>query len=61
MHARVDTLLSLILCFYKPSEGEIRFDGVPVSEYDLSTLRKRIGYVSQDAELLTGTIMENLC
>lgn len=55
------TLLSLILCFYKPTKGEIRFDGLPVSEYDLSYLRKRIGYVSQDTELLTGTIMENLC
>lgn len=55
------TLLSLILCFYKPSKGEIYFDGIPVSDYDLSSLRKRIGYVSQDTELLTGTIMENLC
>jgi ABC-type multidrug transport system fused ATPase/permease subunit len=55
------TLLSLILSFYKPESGEIRFDGIPVSEYNLSSLRKRIGYVSQDPELLSGTIMENLC
>ncbi len=55
------TLLSLILSFYKPSKGEIRFDGIPVSEYDLRSLRRRIGYVSQDPELLSGTIMENLC
>jgi subfamily B ATP-binding cassette protein MsbA len=55
------TLLSLILSFYKPSAGEILFDGIPVSEYNLSLLRKRIGYVSQDTELLSGTIMENLC
>jgi len=54
------TLLSLILCFYRPSQGEIRFDGIPVSEYDLGSLRKRMGYVSQDPELLSGTIMENL-
>ena len=55
------TLLSLILCFYRPTQGEIRFDGIPVSEYDLSYLRKRIGYVSQNPELLAGTIRENLC
>jgi ABC-type multidrug transport system fused ATPase/permease subunit len=54
------TLLSLIMSFYKPTEGEIRFDGIPVSNYDLGALRKRIGYVSQDPEMLSGTIMENL-
>jgi ABC-type multidrug transport system fused ATPase/permease subunit len=54
------TLLSLILCFYKPSTGEICFDGRPTSEYELSSLRQRIGYVSQNPLLLSGTIMENL-
>jgi ABC-type multidrug transport system fused ATPase/permease subunit len=54
------TLLSLILGFYKPSRGQIRFDGVPLSEYRLSSLRKRIGYVSQNPLLLSGTIMDNL-
>jgi len=55
------TLLSLLLCFYKPDRGEIRFDGIPVSDYDLSWLRRRIGYVSQSPELLSGSIRENLC
>ncbi len=54
------TLLSLILGFYKPSSGQIRFDGLPQSEYCLSSLRKRIGYVSQNPFLFSGTIMENL-
>jgi len=54
------TLLSLILRFYKPSAGEIYFDGRPAEHYELSSLRRRIGYVSQSALLLSGTIRENL-
>jgi ABC-type bacteriocin/lantibiotic exporter with double-glycine peptidase domain len=54
------TLLSLILRFYKPSAGEIYFDGRPATDYELSSLRRRIGYVSQSALLLSGTIRENL-
>ncbi len=54
------TLLSLILGFYKPGSGQIRFDGLPQDEYRLSSLRKRIGYVSQNPSLLSGTIMDNL-
>jgi len=54
------TLLSLILRFYKPSAGEIYFDGRPAEHYELASLRKRIGYVSQSALLLSGSIRENL-
>ncbi|MEJ2429283.1 MAG: ABC transporter ATP-binding protein [Deltaproteobacteria bacterium] len=54
------TLLSLILRFYKPSTGEIYFDGRPASDYVLGSLRRRIGFVSQSALLLSGTIGENL-
>ena len=55
------TLLSLILRFYRPTAGEILFDGRPASEYELGSLRQRIGYVSQSTRLVSGTIMENLC
>ena len=55
------TLLSLILRFYKPTGGEIIFDGRPASDYELGSLRRRIGYVPQGSRLLSGTIMENLC
>ena len=54
------TLLSLILCFYKPTSGEICFDGRPASGLDVTSLRRRIGYVSQNILLLSGTIMDNL-
>ncbi|MGQ9645216.1 MAG: ABC transporter ATP-binding protein [Thermodesulfobacteriota bacterium] len=54
------TLLGLILRFYKPTSGEIYFDGRAASEFELKALRQRIGYVSQSPLLLSGTIMENL-
>ncbi|MBU0493613.1 MAG: ABC transporter ATP-binding protein/permease [Chloroflexi bacterium] len=54
------TLVSLLLRFYRPTAGEIWFDERPASDYELSSLRQRIGYVSQSTLLLSGTIMENL-
>jgi subfamily B ATP-binding cassette protein MsbA len=54
------TLVSLILRFYKPTQGEIWFDGQPASEYEVRSLRQRIGYVSQSTLLLSGTISDNL-
>lgn len=54
------TLVSLILRFYKPTSGEIYFDGRPASEFEVGSLRRRIGYVSQSTLLLRGTIMGNL-
>jgi ABC-type multidrug transport system fused ATPase/permease subunit len=54
------TLLSLILRFYRPTAGEIYFDTRPASEYQVSSLRQRIGYVSQSPFLLSGTIKETL-
>lgn len=55
------TLLSLLLRFYKPTRGEIAFDDIPASEYNVGALRERIGYVAQNTLLLAGTIRENLC
>jgi len=55
------TLLSLILRFYRPNAGEIYFDGRPAADYEVGSLRRRIGYVAQSTLLLSGTIMENLC
>jgi ABC-type multidrug transport system fused ATPase/permease subunit len=54
------TLVSLILRFYKPTQGEIWLDGLPASEYELGSLRQRIGYVSQSTLLMSGTINDNL-
>jgi ABC-type multidrug transport system fused ATPase/permease subunit len=54
------TLVSLMLRFYRPTAGEIWFDGRPASDYEVSSLRGRIGYVSQSTLLLSGTVLDNL-
>ncbi len=54
------TLISLLLRFYNPTNGEIWFDGLPAAAYQLRALRQRIGYVSQGTLLLSGSIHENL-
>ncbi|MEI8173688.1 MAG: ABC transporter ATP-binding protein [Deltaproteobacteria bacterium] len=54
------TLISLILRLYKPTAGEIFFDSHPASDYDVGSLRERIGYVPQQNWLLAGTIMDNI-
>lgn len=54
------TLTSLILKLYIPQQGEVYFDGIASSEFNIRSLRRRIGYVSQMTCLQTGTIMKNL-
>ncbi|MBW1716360.1 MAG: ATP-binding cassette domain-containing protein, partial [Deltaproteobacteria bacterium] len=54
------TLLSLVLRFYRPTKGEIYFDGRPASDYEVGSLRRRIGYVSQSPLLVSATVMDNL-
>ena len=54
------TLVSLLMRFYKPVQGQILFDGEPAPSYELRALRRRIGYVAQSHLLLAGTIGENL-
>lgn len=43
-----------------PVQGTVLVDGVDVREYDLSALRKRIGYVPQKSNLFAGTIRSNI-
>lgn len=54
------TLFSLIERFYKPSSGTILLGNRPVEEIGLSDWRGRIGYVSQESPLLSGTIFDNI-
>ena len=54
------TLLSLLLGLTRPSAGEVRWDGEPLSSYSLSSLRSRIAWVGQEPLLLSGTVRENL-
>ncbi len=54
------TLISLIMRFYKPQAGTIYYDELDASEYNVRSLRRRIGYVSQSTDFLKGTVFENI-
>ena len=54
------TLVKLLVGLYLPKEGEILYNGVAGTEVDLDRLRERIGLVTQDTQLFSGTIRENL-
>ncbi|BAQ08995.1 multi drug ABC transporter permease [Bacillus sp. OxB-1] len=54
------TLFSLLERFYVPVEGVISIDGMPIDKIALSEWRRKIGYVSQESPLLSGTILDNI-
>jgi ATP-binding cassette subfamily C protein len=54
------TVFSLIERFYDPESGEIALDGRNVAEWELPHLRAAIGYVEQDAPVLSGSLRDNL-
>ncbi len=54
------SLVSLIPRFYDPTSGEVFVDGVPVGDYDLTALRKKIGFVMQKSELFSDTVENNI-
>lgn len=54
------TILSLILGFWTPQAGAIRFDGREAGTIPLEALRANIAYVGQDAFLFDGSVRENI-
>ncbi len=54
------SLVSLISRFYDPTQGTVAVDGVDVKAWDLSALRKKIGFVQQKSELFSDTIRGNI-
>ncbi|MEV0648844.1 ABC transporter ATP-binding protein [Phytomonospora sp. NPDC050363] len=54
------TVFSLIERFYEPSDGRVLLDGVDVRDWPVRDLRAAIGYVEQDAPVLSGTLRDNL-
>lgn len=54
------TLVNLIPRLYDAANGQVLLDGVQAEEYDVQSLRERIGIVPQKAVLFKGTIRQNL-
>lgn len=54
------TLLKLIIGLYQADSGSISVDDIDINQIDPADLRRNIGYLSQDIELLRGTIRENI-
>lgn len=54
------TLVKLLVGLYEPQEGEILMNGVNTAQIDMSALRNQISFVTQDTQLFSGTIKENL-
>ncbi|MDO4671054.1 MAG: ABC transporter ATP-binding protein [Aerococcus sp.] len=54
------TIVKLIPRFYDVTKGQILLDGVDLRDMDLETLRDKIGYTPQRANLFTGDIADNL-
>lgn len=54
------SLVNLVPRFYDATEGDVLVDGINVKDYDVDTLRSKIGVVLQKSELFSGTVAENI-
>jgi len=54
------TLVKLLVGLYHPGSGQVLYNDVPSTSIDLDELREKIGFVTQDTQLFSGSIRENL-
>lgn len=54
------TLVSMLLGFRMPTEGEVRLDGIPTTQLSRHTMRENISCALQTATIFSGTIRENV-
>lgn len=54
------TTTRLLTRLYDPTGGEVLIDGHDIRQYSMASLRQHVGIVSQDVELIDGTIRENI-
>jgi ATP-binding cassette subfamily B protein len=54
------TLVKLLVGLYQPLEGDILYNSILSKDIDLDQLRERVGFVTQDTQLFSGSIRENL-
>jgi ATP-binding cassette, subfamily B, bacterial len=54
------TLMKLLVGLYRPQKGKILYNGIDENSINYEDLRNQIGFVTQDTQLFSGTIKENL-
>ena len=54
------SLAKLLVALYEPTSGSLSVDGININQIDPADLRKHVGYLSQDVQLIRGSIRENL-
>jgi subfamily B ATP-binding cassette protein MsbA len=54
------TLADLVPRFYDPTDGQVLIDGIPLTDYDIESLRKQIGVVTQESILFNDSIFNNI-
>lgn len=54
------TLIDTVMGFHEPTAGRVIFDGIPLSEFDINSYRRHVGYVPQDSVLFNMSIKDNL-
>ncbi|RST60413.1 ABC transporter ATP-binding protein [Siminovitchia terrae] len=55
------TIFSLIERFYEPQHGSINIGNMDIQKLQLTNWREKIGYVSQESPIMSGTIKDNIC
>lgn len=54
------TLVKLLVGLYHPENGQVLYNDIPSKQIDLDELREKISFVTQDTQLFSGSIRENL-
>ncbi len=54
------TMIKMLVGLYKPLEGDVLYNNTSTNEIHLDELRKKIGFVTQDTQLFSGNIRDNL-
>jgi ATP-binding cassette, subfamily B, bacterial CvaB/MchF/RaxB len=55
------TLIKIMLGLFEPTDGEVRVDGLAMAAFGVRAYRRQVATVMQDDQLLTGTILQNIC
>jgi ATP-binding cassette, subfamily B, bacterial CvaB/MchF/RaxB len=55
------TLIKIMLGLFEPTEGEVRIDGLAMATFGVRAYRRQVATVMQDDQLMTGTILQNIC